>query len=32
MGLKFDKEPLVLEQNNYTIKIVNTCIVYETDV
>ena len=32
MGLKFDKEPLVFEQNNYTIKIVNACIVYETDV
>ena len=26
MGIKFDKDPLALEQNNYTTKIVNVYI------
>ena len=29
MGIKFDKDPLSAEQNNYVIKIVNVYIVYE---
>ena len=28
MGIKFDKVPLAVEQNNYTSKIVNIYIVY----
>ena len=27
--IKFDKDPLAVEQNNYLTKIVNVCIVYE---
>ena len=30
--IKFDKDPLALEQNNYLTKIVNVCIVYDLDV
>ena len=30
-GVEFDKEFLVVEQNNYAFKIVNACIVYELD-
>ena len=29
MGIKFDGKPLVVEQNNYTTKIVNAYIIYE---
>ena len=29
MKIKFDKEPLVVEQNHYTTKIVNGYIIYE---
>ena len=29
--MKFDKVPLVVEQNNYLSKIVNFCIVYDLD-
>ena len=29
MGIKFDKDPLAVEQNNYLTKIVNVYIVYE---
>ena len=32
MGIKFDKDPLVVEQNNYLIKIVNISVVYELPV
>ena len=28
MGIKFDEDPLALEQNNYTTKIVNVYIAY----
>ena len=31
IGLKFDKDPLEVEQNNYLIKIVNVYIVYGLD-
>ena len=31
MGIKFDKDPLALDQNNYTTKIVNAYIVYHLD-
>ena len=31
MGIKFNREPLAVEQNNYTNKIVNAYIVYELD-
>ena len=31
MGIKFDKYPLAVEQNNYEIKIVNAYIVYDLD-
>ena len=30
--IKFDKDPLALEQNNYLTKIVNVYIVYDLDV
>ena len=29
MGIKFDKDPLGIEQNNYLTKIVNVYIVYD---
>ena len=29
MGIKFEKDPLTVEQNNYLIKIVNVYIVYD---
>ena len=29
MGIKFDEDPLALEQNNYLSKIVNVYLVYE---
>ena len=32
MGIKFDEDPLVVEQNNYLSKIINVCIVYDLDV
>ena len=31
MGIKFDKDPLVIEQNNYTNRIINVYIVYDLD-
>ena len=31
MGIKFDKDPLALEQNNYARKIVNVNIVQDLD-
>ena len=31
MGMKFDKDPLAAEQNNYLSEIVNVCIVYDLD-
>ena len=31
IGIKFNKDPLATEQNNYAIKIVNAYIVYELD-
>ena len=31
MGIKFDKDPLAVEQNNYVTKIVNVYVVYELD-
>ena len=31
MGIKFNKDHLAVEQNNYATKIVNTDIVYELD-
>ena len=31
LGIKFDKDPLVVEQNNYLTKIANVYIVYELD-
>ena len=30
-GIKFDKHPLAVEQNNYLTKIVNVYIVYDLD-
>ena len=32
MGIKFDKDPLAVEQRNYTTKIVNVYIVLDLDV
>ena len=31
MGIRFDKDPLVVEQSSYAIKIVNAYILYELD-
>ena len=31
MGIKFDEDPLAVEQNNYASKIVNVYIVYDLD-
>ena len=31
MGIKFDKDIFVVEQNNYTSKIVSAYIIYELD-
>ena len=31
IGMKFGKDPLAVEQNNYLIKIVNMHIVYDLD-
>ena len=31
MGVKFDKDPLAVEQNNYVSKIVNVYIVFNLD-
>ena len=31
MGIKFDKDPLAVEQNNYLSKLVNVFIVYDLD-
>ena len=31
IGLKFHKDPLAVEQNNYLLKIVNVYIVYDLD-
>ena len=31
MGIKFDKDPLAVEQNNYLSKIVNVYIAYDLD-
>ena len=31
MGIKFDKDPLAVEQNNYLTKIINDYFVYELD-
>ena len=31
MGIKFDKDPLLVEQNNYASKIINIYIFYELD-
>ena len=31
MGIKFDKDPLAVEQNNYLTKIVNVDFVYDLD-
>ena len=31
MGIKFDKDPLAVERNNYFSKIVNVYIVYDFD-
>ena len=31
MGVKFDKDPLALEENNYAAKAVTAYIVYELD-
>ena len=31
IGIKFDKEPLTVELNNYLTKIVNVYIVYDLD-
>ena len=30
-GIKFDKDPLTVEQNNYLTKILNVYIVYDLD-
>ena len=32
MGIKFDKDPLAVEQNNYLTKVANVYIVYDLDV
>ena len=32
MGIKFDKDPLDVEQKNYANKIINVYIVYDLDV
>ena len=32
MGIKFDKDPLAVEQNNHATKIVNVYIFYDLDV
>ena len=32
MGIKFDKDPLVVEQNNYTTKIVNAYVIHELNI
>ena len=32
MGIKFDKDPLAVEQNNYATKIVNAYINYDLDI
>ena len=29
IGIKFDKDPLAVEQNNYATKIVNACLIYD---
>ena len=31
MGIKFGKDPLYVEQNNYLTKIVNVYVVYDLD-
>ena len=31
MGIQFNSTPLIIEQNNYTMKIVNAYIVYDLD-
>ena len=31
MGIKFDEDPLAVEQNNYSTKIINVYIVYGLD-
>ena len=31
MGIKFDKDPLAVEQNNYTTKILSVYIIYDLD-
>ena len=31
MGIKYDKDPLAVEQSNYASKIVNVHIVYDLD-
>ena len=31
MGIKFDRDPLLVEKNNYTTKTVNAYIVYDLD-
>ena len=31
MGVKFDKDPLAVEQNNYVSKIVNVYIAFDLD-
>ena len=31
MGVKYDKDPLAVEQNNYVSKIVNVYIVFDLD-
>ena len=31
MGIKFDKDPLVVQQNNYLSQIVNVYVVYDLD-
>ena len=31
MGVKFDKDPLAVEQNNYVSKIANVYIVFDLD-
>ena len=32
MGVKFDKDPFAIEQNNYLTKIVNIYVVYDLEV
>ena len=31
IGIKFDKDPLPVEQSNYLNKIVDVCVVYDLD-